>query len=208
MAYSDFTLNQVKEAFGLTTDADQDLFASVEEVAISDFLRMQLERRAPLGVALGTEKARSEFIIAPLLAEARDLLEQRVSLFSGRKFNVAPKQGLKGICDFIFARSPEQFDLTAPVLMVVEAKQEDLVSAFGQCVAEMVAARLFNEKEDIAITTIYGAVTSGSEWKFLKLEGSCIFIDKRQYYLAQAAKILSILATILREEDQAQALAA
>ena len=205
MAYSDFTLNKAKQAFGLTTDADADLFAEVPDVVISDFLQMQLERRAPLGVALGTEKARSEFIIAPLLAEARDLLDQRVSLYSGHKFNVAPEQGLRGVCDFIFARSPEQFDLTAPVLMVVEAKKEDLTSAMGQCVAEMVGARLFNEREEIPITTIYGAVTSGSEWKFLKLKGSCVFIDKRQYYLAEAAKILSILTTILQEEESAPA---
>ena len=205
MAYSDFTLNKAKQTFGLTTDAETDLFAEVREVVISDFLQMQLERRAPLGEALGTEKARSEFIIAPLLAEARDLLHRRVSLFSGRDFNVAPEQGLKGVCDFIFARSPEQFDLTAPVLMVVEAKKEDLTSGLGQCVAEMVAARLFNEREGIPITTIYGAVTSGSDWKFLKLAGSCVFIDKRQYYLAEAAKILSILTTILQEEESAQA---
>ena len=205
MAYSDFTLNKAKQAFGLTTDAEADLFADVSDVVISDFLQMQLERRAPLGEALGTEKARSEFIIAPLLAEARDLLQRRVSLFSGRDFNVAPEQGLKGVCDFIFARSPEQFDLTAPVLMVVEAKKEDLTSGLGQCVAEMVAARLFNEREGTPITTIYGAVTSGSDWKFLKLKGACVFIDKRQYYLAEAAKILSILTTILQEEESAQA---
>ena len=93
-------------------------------------------------------------------------------------------------------------------MMVVEAKKEDIVGGIGQCAAEMVAARIFNEREGNQISAIYGAVTSGSDWKFLKLEGDTIFIDKPQYYLAQAGKILGILVHILQDDQAVLAKAA
>src|SRR5262245_21289393 len=39
----------------------------------------------------------------------------------------------------------------------------------GQCIAAMLAARLFNALEDQPISTVYGAVTSGNVWKLLQL---------------------------------------
>ncbi|ABG51048.1 hypothetical protein Tery_1789 [Trichodesmium erythraeum IMS101] len=49
-----------------------------------------------------------------------------------------------------------------PVL--VEAKKEDIKPCLGQCLAEMVAAQRFNEQKRLLISTIYGAVTSGTVW--------------------------------------------
>ncbi|HZS03700.1 MAG TPA: hypothetical protein VFD58_02415 [Blastocatellia bacterium] len=208
MAYGDFKLNKVCQTFSLTTNAITDLFSSVSEVVVGEFLRTALERIGPLGMSIGTEKARSEFIIAPILAEAQVLSRNRVSLFSGIEFNVVPEKDLKGVCDFIFSRSSNIYEMTAPVLMVVEAKKEDISAGLGQCAAEMVAARFFNEREATGVTTIFGAVTSGSEWRFLKLESDVIFVDKSLYYLAQVDKILGILLHILQDDQASQARAA
>jgi len=208
MAYSDFTLKSVKERFSLTTSEQHDLFTEVPEVTVSEHLQRLLQEHVPLGLAINTEKARSELIVAPILVEARRLTGRRVSLFSGIEFNVASEQGLNGVCDFIFSRSPEQLLLVAPAMMLVEAKKDDIYSALGQCIAEMVAARLYNEREGQGVTTIYGAVTTGSIWKFLKLEGSLVFVDRTEHYLERPGKILAILLYILQDGQASQALAA
>jgi hypothetical protein len=119
MAYSEFNFDSVRQRFGLSTDEQTDLFVQVAVVEPSQILRAALEENIPLGLAIGTEKARSELMIMPVLVEARRLAGRRVSLFSGVEFNVAPEQGLNGFCDFIFSLSPEQYVLRTPALMVV-----------------------------------------------------------------------------------------
>lgn len=61
----------------------------------------------------------------------------------------------------------------------------------------MLAAQLFNEQEGNQIPTIYGAVTSGTVWRFLKLEGQMVYIDRVEYYLSEVAKILGILLSAI-----------
>ncbi len=65
----------------------------------------------------------------------------------------------------------------APVITIVEAKKENINFGLGQCIAEMLAAKIFNEREGNEITTIYGAVTTGDRWKFLKLEGKAVSVE-------------------------------
>jgi hypothetical protein len=83
-------------------------------------------------------------------------------------------------------------------MMLVEAKKEDIIAGLGQCVAEMVAAQIFNEREGNEISVIYGTVTSGTNWKFLKLKGKVVEIDLVEYYLTDVNKILGILASGVR----------
>jgi len=197
MAYSDFTLEGACDSFKLDLRQDEDLFASVPAARVSPFLRTLLDEFIPLGTSIHTEKARSEFIVAPILAEVRKLMNHRVSLFSGVEFNIDSSRGLNGTCDFIMAASPIQLFIRNPVLMIVEAKNDNIKSGLGQCVAEMVAAREFNAAEQPAPTRIHGAVTTGSNWRFLRLEGSKVFIDHPEYYVEQLERILGILLSCL-----------
>ena len=96
---------------------------------------------------MNTEKARSEMIIAPILMEAIRLARPPVGLFSGVAFDVDKEQGLNGACDYLITRSAERYFICQPLVAVVEAKKEDMVGGLGQCVAAMVAARIFNERE-------------------------------------------------------------
>jgi hypothetical protein len=105
---------------------------------------------------------------------------------------------LAGFCDFLIARSREIYYVQGPIVAIVEAKKEDLVGGLGQCAAEMVAIRLFNEREGTPLPAVFGCVTSGSIWRFLKLDQSKLFIDRAEYYLRDAAKILGILVSIAR----------
>jgi hypothetical protein len=193
MSYSEFTLETACQSFHLELDLGTDLFGTVPVVRVSALLRSILEDYIPLATSIHTEKARSEFIVAPILAEVRRLREKRISLFSGLNFEIDKTQGLEGTCDFILTASPNQLFVSRPVVMIVEAKNDNIKSGLGQCIAEMVAARLFNRRQQDGPETIHGAVTTGSIWKFLKLDEGRIFIDRPEYYLDQLDKVLGIL---------------
>jgi hypothetical protein len=194
MVYSDFDLKKVRNNFGLQIDEQPDLFAEVTPVQPSVTLANTLAETAHLAMAINTEKARSEMLITPVLLEIWRQAQPQISLFSGTEFTVDEERGLTGYCDYILSRSKEQLTLNAPVVMIVEAKNENIKGGLGQCVAEMIAAQLFNEREGNAIETIYGAVTTGEIWKFLKLVGAVAAIDLSDYYIVRdVSTILGVL---------------
>ena len=200
MAYSNFTLDTAQEAFELEEIDAAGIFANFESMVPSELLTAVLARNIPLATAIGTEKAKSEMIVADVLVELREQLEHRISLFSGIDFNVDPENGLAGVCDFVVSLSPRQFSLKAPVIILVEAKNDNLEIGLGQCVAEMVAAQRFNAEKGNNIPCIYGATTSGTEWRFLKLERKILYIDMLPYQIERCDKILGILASMVAQK--------
>lgn len=201
MAYSDFTLREVVERFRLTLEDVPDLFADAPEVEPGVLLRTLLPEFLPLALAINTEKARSELVIAPLLAALRAQLGHRFSVFSGIEFTVDAARGLTGYCDFILSRSLEQQFLRNPVAAIVEAKNENLKAGLGQCIAAMVAAQLFNEGEGQPVQPVFGAVTSGSLWRFLRLDGSVVRLDEQEYHIRSLPKLIGIFVRIVGAEE-------
>ena len=199
MAYSDFTLRKVKQSFGLTAVEGGRFLPEVEPIAPSPILAGLLEDTVPWAIAVGTEKAKSELIIAPALLEVKRLLNHQISVFSGTDFTVDIAAGLNGACYFLISRSPEQFEIEAPAVVLVEAKRDNINSGLGQCIAEMVAAQRFNEANNNPIPTIYGSVTSGTAWRFMKLEGQIVTIDVRDYPFPPVETILSMLVWMVQE---------
>lgn len=198
MSYSDFTLKKVKQALGIKVIEDENLFSQVEAVKISDYLTSTLQYNLPLAMALGTEKARSELVIANVLLEVRKKLDNKVSFFSGISLDVDKSKSLTGFCDFIMSQSSEQFYMSSPIITVVEAKNESISSGLGQCIAEMYASSLFNDKEGTHLSVIYGAVTTGSTWRFLRYENKKAYIDLPEYYIADVTKIMGILVSMMK----------
>jgi hypothetical protein len=198
VSYKDFTIGEIKRRFQLRVEEDRDLFSSIPAVEISHRLRETLDENIPLALAIGTEKVRSELIIAPVLLEARRQVGRPLGFFSGVEFTVDPQRGLTGTCDFLLSRSPELFEIEAPVITIVEAKKEDIVGGIGQCLAEMIGARVFNEKNEEAVEVIYGAVTTGSNWKFLRLAGLEARIDRPEYHINQVGHVVGILKAMLQ----------
>ncbi len=200
MAYSDFTnLDDVESQFGITILSAAPLFRDAKAVPASAPIRYLLEENVSLALNINTEKARSEFIIAPVLVEVRQLLEKKVSLFSGIDFTVDVSRGLNGYCDFLLSYSPDQVFLRAPVACIVEAKNENIKSGYPQCIAEMIAAKLFHERHRHAVPSILGVVTTGSNWKFLQLQGGHVLIDFDEYLISQVEKILGIFVAVLQQ---------
>ena len=200
MAYSEFTLESVQKTFQLETVRSVGIFSEMEPVAPSAYLTTGLARKASLATAIGTEKARSEMIVADVLVELIEHFDRRISLFSGIDFNVDAEKGLTGVCDFLVSLSPEQFYLEAPVIILVEAKNLDLKLGLGQCVAEMVASQRFNAEKGNDIRCIYGASTTGIEWQFLKLEEKHLHIDMVSYTIERCDRLLGILASMVAQK--------
>lgn len=193
MAYSNFSLGQVKKAFNLQIEEQPNLFAHVKAIAPNEDFSRHLNENIPLALAINTEKARSEFLIAPTLLELRRRSPIPISLFSGTEFNVSPEQGLSGYCDYIISLSKQQLMISAPLIAIVEAKNEDIKAGLGQCIAEMVAAQLFNQEANRSIGILYGIVTTGEIWKFLQLSKQTVTIDLTDYYINNIEQILGIL---------------
>jgi hypothetical protein len=198
MAYNNFTLESVTEQFELRL-IDDSFCASFPNAEPKPEFLLIFDRWFPLAQAARTEKAKSELLVSPILIEAKDLVQQQVQLFSGEEFNVDQQRGLNGFCDFLISQSDNPFTIDAPVLMLVEAKRGEIENGLGQCVAEMIAAQTYNRNKNRNISTVYGSVTSGTLWQFLKLEGLEVTIDRNTYFVSPVQKILGILKSILSQ---------
>lgn len=197
MSYSDFTLKKVKAEFNLNIIEISTFLEKIEPINPSEFLSTFLEKQLPLALAVNTEKARSEWLISPILLEIRDILSNKISLFSGTDFTVDSSLGLNGVCDFLISKSIEQLFIEAPAVIIVEAKREDLNSGLGQCIAEMIAAQKFNQQNNIIVPIIYGTVTTGDRWKFLKLEETTVTIGLLEYNITPVNQLLGILKSFV-----------
>ena len=199
MPYAEFDLKRAVRTFGLMEDDKADLFGNIEPIQPSDSLRDLLDELAPVALGINTEQARREYIISPILVEAKHRSNVTINVFPGAMLKVDEPRGLIGYCDYLIARSSKIYYLESPIVTVVEAKREDLISGLGQCAAEMVAIQLFNEKDGKSTPVVHGAVTSGSNWRFLRLDGNILFIDVKEYFLDDLAKILGILVKIVQD---------
>lgn len=200
MSYSNFTLESALVAFQLEKSESTGIFSEIGPIGASTYLTTGLAKKVPLAAAIGTEKARSELIVADVLVELREKFEYRISFFSGIDFNVDPENDLTGICDFLVSLSPGQLFLEAPLIILVEAKKDDPKLGLGQCVAEMLAAQRFNAEKGNDIPAVYGATTTGTEWQFLRLAGKNLQIDMEIYPIQQCDKILGILSSMVNQE--------
>ena len=199
MAYADFTLDMLIEQFGLQIQEDPAFLAGFAPLPISSLLRQELEENVPLARDISTEKARSEFIIAPVLVEVRRQCQRRISIFSGVEFTVDSAQGLRGVCDFLLSLSPLQLTIQAPVVSVVEAKNENMKAGIAQCTAEMLAAQRFNTARRRALPAVYGAVTTGILWRFLRLQDTTVSVDSTEHAIEQVEQIVGILVGMVKE---------
>lgn len=196
MAYNDFTLERVESTLGVTVQP-LDLFPGLAPIAVPPWLQEMLTRGMEL--SLQSEKARSEFIVGPILLASRALSHDAVSIHSGQRLDVKPEQGLNGECDFILAAPPPVPLLRAPLVTIVEAKKHDIDAGLGQCVAQMVGARYFNDLAGKPVPRLFGCVTTGEAWQFLRLEGTAAGIDRTRYYINNVGLVLAVWQAVIAQ---------
>lgn len=194
MAFSDFRFPDLLTTFGLTSEPSADLFAAVPDSPAPLGFHDRLAIGTRLASAVNTEKARSEGMIAPVLIEFWWRYRGRIGLYSGTEFVADEAAGLTGFVDFVITRAPQMPEvIQSPAVVIFEAKRENINAGLGQCVAGMVGAQRFNARHGTPIDPVYGCVTTGSLWRFLRLSGSAVTVDLIEYTLRDVDKLLGIL---------------
>jgi hypothetical protein len=205
MVYSDFTLETAGRLLGVVS-RPVELFPTSQPAIAPIWLSESLTRGGQgIHLSLISEKSRSEFVVAPVLLAGRELSGDRFAIYSGQRLDVDPARGLVGECDFILTASEPVLPLRAPIAVVVEAKKNDIEGGLGQCVAQMVAADQFNQASGRPENPVFGCVTTGEAWQFLKLARSHVLMDRQRYYIDNVDRILGVIQAIANSADDGPA---
>lgn len=102
-------------------------------------------------VKLLSEDARKQAIIAPILLEVCDIAETQLNI----EYPISINERLKGSLDYYISKGKG--------LLVIEAKQADLTRGFTQLAVELIA---LDQWIDSDTPILYGAVTTGEDWRF------------------------------------------
>ncbi|MFM8330421.1 MAG: hypothetical protein ACKN9T_01900 [Candidatus Methylumidiphilus sp.] len=193
-SYSNFTFADL-QTLGLSV-ANQAIFPETIAVPPSPWLLQTLAYNRALPVS--TEKARSELLIAPIMVELNQRNPDKITVFSGYPFDIDKKRGLNGFCDYLISNKPNAVFVESPVVAIVEVKRgQDLIDAAPQCIAEMYAAKQFNERHGEALPYVYGAVTTGYDWIFLRLDNSHVAIDPDRQMINALPQLLGVWQTLI-----------
>lgn len=194
MPYSKFSWDNLKDNFNLDNQKKQ-LLNNISPLPPSDFLLQTLANNAH--IPLLSEKARSEGIVYPILVELLKQNNYSITLYSGVDLPAERKSGLNGECDFMLSNTPDSVALIPPIFTIVEAKQDNIQRAMPQCAAQMLGARIYNQKRKTNVETIYGCVTTGTDWQFMLLENNTIYVDTDIYFINEIPLLLGAMQYIV-----------
>jgi hypothetical protein len=200
MAYTDFkTLAQVEKELGVNIKQASNLYVDIKPIELSSWFIETMDLSYDLAININTEAARQSLIVDNVLIELKKTLP--ISLFIKKYFNVDASKGLTGNPDGLVSSYLDDLEIKAPVIVLVEAKNNDINPGFPQCIAEMVAAALFNHKASIVRETVYGVVTDGISWRFLNLKNNIATIDRHTYPFNGGSQIIAILKSFILDNE-------
>ncbi len=194
MSYSKFKKYRDLDPLGLNIKIEN-LHLKPNPVMPSDWLETTIQKNLDLPKA--SEKAKCEFFITPILSEVVDNNKSKITYFSGYEFDVEKTLGLMGRCDYLITCVPNSPMIQAPVLSVVEAKDDNFEKGNPQCIAQMRAVQIFNDREGKPTPVVYGASSYGLAWQFLRLENDTVQVDTRFFTLENLPLILGALQHIV-----------
>jgi hypothetical protein len=168
MAFTDFkSADQVQKSYQIRYE-DKNFITFTAKTLPEYFVREFEFNRENFDI-FGSEASRCEAVIYPVLREACKSFIQEYSLWSHK--SIAADDILTGTPDYVVAKRSQlgKNVLDFPLVLIAEAKQNDFVRGWGQCLAEMVAAQRLNGNTALPV---YGIVTDGEIWQFGKLVDS------------------------------------
>ena len=196
LVYSQVTFADLRDRFGIQVETESFL-PDIVPLALPDWLNQYLGVNQLSPAMAKSEKAVSEMLIAPVLSAVKAYNADKISLFSGEPLTMTGE--LSGICDFIIASNPKAYLPEPPIMVLVEAKKQDIYGGIPQCIAEMLAARSVNDRVGIQYDAVYGCVTTGNEWLFLKLAGSRAITDPIILYYPELERVLGTFQWIISQ---------
>ncbi len=180
MAYSDFNMAELEKRFGLIERVKK-LFDKENLSPYPPSERLMADYEFGREMPLLSEKAKSEYLISPVLKEVILQFPSQITLYSGYTFEVKKEEGLTGRCDYLFS-TEHSIEIKSSVFCLVEAKDKTVEEGIPQAFAEMYAAQLFNTHNNKPSPVVYGCVTNAFDWLFLELNEKTAYIDKERYY--------------------------
>ncbi len=197
MAFKDYKkILKVTDAFQLKLKQFS-LFPATQTVEPNDLLTQLLE--IGLEYAPISEKEKSEWLIQPVLDGFRLMSDVDFHLYSGRYLKADKHVSLKRECDFLYAFTDLRVAVQGPIFAAIESKAETIQQGTAQCAAQMMGVYHFNEQREVPLEVIYGCVTTGYDWRFMRLKNNELCIDTRIYHTDKIEQILGIWNTIVEE---------
>jgi hypothetical protein len=197
MAFTDFkSIQQVQQTFNIKyTEENYIEYDELEPSLI--FLEEFAFSRQNIDV-FSSEAARCENIIYPVIREVYKKYVAKFSLWSHQTLSY--DEILTGIPDYLItSKSPlGKTILGLPIIVIVEAKQNNFTEGWGQCLAELLAAQKLNQDETFPVQ---GVVTDGEIWHFGKLIRQVFIKNETVLAISDLKKIFGAISSLLRDSQ-------
>jgi hypothetical protein len=198
MTFKDFlSINKVRDYYpNLVLSNERFIPKNIAQIEIEPYLEKQIDHS--LLSYKRNETFADKFLIAPVLNNIW-LKHPKLNLWT-EKFIKADEK-LQGRPDYLVSPlDRKQYEvLSLPIIILVEAKQDNFTLGWGQCLAEMLACQKLNKSEDIII---YGIVSTGQSWEFGKLEKDIFINDSNSYSISNLPQTLNIVNYIFEEAEK------
>ena len=195
MAFTDFTsIAQVQETFDIKYVEEEYIRYDVDIEPSSAFLEEFTFSQQYIDV-FASETSRCENVIYPILRDVYKKYADRFSLWSHK--SIAYDAQLSGTPDYLISTKSAlgKTVLGTPIIVVVEAKRNDFIVGWGQCLAELVAIQRIN---DDALQPVSGIVTDGEMWQFGKLAGDLFTRNTSPLAIGELRKVFGAIGHLMQ----------
>jgi len=195
MAFTDYkSISQVQKEYSIKYEENN--FIKYANLRPSASFVEELEFNMEHIDVFSSEASRCENVVYPVLREIYKNFVNRYTLWSHKSISIGSK--LTGTPDYLISTKSElgKTVLGLPILVVVEAKQNNFVEGWGQCLAELVAAQRMNTSEE---NLVYGVVTDGELWQFGRLQFTLFTKQKERITISDLNKIFGAIGYILMQ---------
>ncbi len=188
------SIAQVVEEFQITT-IDQD-FLEPLPFQISDVFREDLAFTLKEFNVEGSEYGVCEAIIFPILKTVYRKYCDSFVLWSHTTLTY--DSNLTGIPDYILAsRSPlSKTIFKQPYFVAIEAKRDDFIKGWGQCLAELVAIQKLNSNPN---QMVYGMVSNGQFWQFGRLHKQTFTKNLTSYAVSDLDRLMASVNALFNQ---------
>ena len=195
MAFTDFkSIAQVQQEYNIRYLEES--FISYFDLKPSEHFREEFEFNLENIDVFTSEASRCENVIYPILREVYKSFVDKYTLWSHKSISYDNK--LTGTPDYLISTRSElgKTILGFPLVVVVEAKQNNFIEGWGQCLAELIAAQKMNKNEE---KPIYGIVTDGELWQLGRLLLDVFTKEKTRIAITDLDKLFGAIAFLLAE---------
>ena len=195
MAFTDFSsIAQVQEVFNIRyRETDYVEYENIEPS--STFLEEFAFNQHHIDL-FSSEAARCENVIYPILRDVYKNYVDQFSLWSHRAISYDAE--LTGTPDYLISTKSALGKTVPgiPIIIVVEAKRNDFVKGWGQCLAELVVAQKINDDPQ---RPVYGIVTDGELWQFGQLVEDLFTRNTTVIAISELRKVFGAIAYLMKE---------